>query len=158
MLQTRWGLVIVSWDALAGLSAAAVVALLGPSADSLRTLAVAGIGGGIALVAVLATILTLLGVLLDAEALAPLVERLGGRGEVVFPFWFHGYLAAVTVALSIVAAAGGPPVAGWVVPVAMGTLAWGAFGMVDLAREVLTLGYHRRRLESAADQARRRSA
>lgn len=155
MADSRLGRVLIAWDTAVGvLVGALTVWLIGP--QPLAAVALAILGGAIALVAVLATIVTLLAVLLNADAMAPLVERLGGRDDVMFPFWFHGYLSAATIVAALLAAVGPAPLSRWFTGAAAGMISWAAVAMIDLAREAMELGAHRRTLEGAAERFRNR--
>lgn len=152
------GLIILSWDTFVGVLVAGATFLLLDPANELTALPLAILGAGATLVAVLATVITLLNVLLDAEVLVPLLERLGGRERQLQPFWFHGYVAAATVVLSLVAAAAPWSAARWIVPVSCGTLAWSSVAMIDFVRHTMELSSHKRRLEESAERFRRRNS
>lgn len=152
--------VLLSWDTAIGVSAGIVVWLT-VDEDAIRPLGLAAAAGAVAVVAVLATVVTLVSVLYDSSAFRALIERLGGRAAAMFPFWFHGYVAASALAVGLIAAAVGdnPAVLGQLAAsVASGALVWSGFAMVGLTRHTLRQGDWKRRLEEAAAEARRRNA
>lgn len=147
---------LIAWDALWGvLAGAAMWMVIGPGDDSLLAIGLALAGGGVAIVAVLATVVTLVSVLFESDAFEALIDRLGGRQVAMFPYWFHGYLGALVIASGLLGAAAESR---FLITAASGGLVWAGFGMVDLTRQALRYGLFRRRVDGAVQRARRNSA
>ena len=155
-MDSKWARVLLSYDTAIGVTGAIVIFMLAPEPSTALPLAI--LGGAVAIVAVLATIVTLLAVLLNADVMGPLVERLGGRDDVMFPYWFHGYLAAATIGTAIIAAVSSGTAARAFTAVAAGSLLWSAIAMIDLARHAMKLGRYRQSLEDSVKRYRERSA
>lgn len=163
LLDSRWGRVIAAADTALGVAVGvlAFFGLAGATPGARLAVALGVTGGAVAVVAVLATVLTLVAVLLDSDAYMAFIDRLGGRADAMFPYWFHGYLGAATVGVGLVAAATSsayPLLSRWLVAVAAGALTWSAFGVVDLTRHTIDQRAWHRSIESSVAEARRRNS